>query len=218
MLRSRACDAAKGDLHWPAEDAAKYVAGHAGDAEESLPRFSYLPLPSIGHPHADGFVRRVLIAEPYGASGEHSRWVRRRLNHNALIDAQTRKPRALLSAIGERDSVLDAYLASANEWFSVTPVVLPGLDDHKHHKAEKLLIKAVVQADIDFAAIAEFRLQKAPFWNGSQHPRYYFAPNHLRSLPRWHVSFRFREPIPGPLAIGAGRHCGLGLFAHQRAP
>jgi len=215
MLRSRACESAKDDRHWQSDDAAKYVAGHAGDAEESLPRFSYLPLPSVGHPHADGLIRRVLIAEPYGTSGEHSRWVRSRLNHIALIDEHTGKPCAVLSAVEEHDGVLDAYLASANAWFSVTPVVLPGLDDHKHPKAEKLVIKAIVQAGIDFAAVAEFRLQKAPFWHGSQHPRYYFAPNHLRSLPRWHVSLRFREPIPGPLAVGAGRHCGLGLFCAE---
>jgi CRISPR-associated protein Csb2 len=216
MLRSRACEAAKRDPYWQNEDAEKFVAGHAGDDEQSLLRFSYLPLPSVGHSHADGLIRRVLIAEPYGTVGTHSRWARSRLNHTALTEEKTRKPRAVLSAIEDRDSVLDAYVGSANTWSSVTPVVLPGRDDHKHDKAEKLLIKAIVQAGIDFAAIADLRLQKAPFWRGSQHAWYYFAPKHLQNLPRWHVNLRFREAIPGPLAIGAGRHCGLGLFAHQR--
>jgi CRISPR-associated protein Csb2 len=216
MLRSRACDAAKGDPHWQSENAAKYVAGHAGDAEESLPRFSYLPLPSVGHPHADGLIRRVLIAEPYGASGEHCRWARSRLNHTALIDEQTRRPRAVLAAMNKRDAILDAYLGSGIAWFSVTPIVLPGRDDHKYRKAEKLLMKAITQAGIDFAAIAEFALQKAPFWRGAQHPHHYQAPAHLRDLSRWHVRLRFRTPVEGPLAIGAGRHCGLGLFACER--
>ena len=214
MLRSRTCEAAKNDPHWKHEDTEKYVAGHAGDAEESLPRFSYIPLPSVGHPHADGLIRRVMIAEPYGAIGEHSRWATRRLNRSELLDEQTRKPRAVLAPLeGRDDGVLATYLGSARTWFSVTPVILPGQDDHKHAKAEKLLTKAIVQAGIDFAAVAELRLQKAPFWHGSQHPRHYFAPNHLRNFPRWHVALRFHQPIFGPLAVGAGRHCGFGLFA-----
>jgi CRISPR-associated protein Csb2 len=212
-LRSRACEAAADDPHWQAEDAARYVAGHAGDAEESLARFSYLPLPSIGHPHADGMIRRVLIAEPCGASGAHARWACSRLNHTALIDEQTGGPCAVLAALIEPDGVLAAYLGPAEAWFTITPVILPGMDDHKHHKAERLIIKAVVQAGIDFAAVAEFALQKAPVWRGSLHPQQYHLPEHLRHLPRWHVRLRFRQPIGGPIAIGAGRHSGLGLFA-----
>lgn len=214
MLRSRTCEAAKNDPHWKGVDTEKYVAGHAGNSEESLPRFSYLPVPSVGHPHADGLIRRVLIAEPYGATGEHSRWAKRRLNRSELLDEDTRKPRAVLAPIEDSDDrVLASYLDPAEWWFSVTPVILPGQDDHKHAKAEKLLMKAIGQAGITFATVAEFRLQKAPLWPGSQHSRYYFAPEHLRHLPRWHVAVRFRNEITGPLAIGTGRHCGLGLFA-----
>jgi CRISPR-associated protein Csb2 len=216
MLRSLACKAAKNDPHWRNVDTEKYVAGHAGDAEESLPRFSYLPLPSIGHPYADGLIRRALIAEPYGAAGQHSRWLKRRLNHSLLLDEETRTTCALLAPIDDRsDGVLPSYLAPARTWCSVTPVILPGQDDHKQLKAEKLLIKAIAQAGIDSTSIAELRLQKAPFWHGSQHPRYYSAPSHLRHLPRWHVVVRFRKEIVGPLSVGAGRHCGLGVFAHE---
>jgi len=216
MLRSVTCEAAKNDPHWKDKDTEKYVAGHAGGAEESLQRFSYLALPSVGHPHVDGLIRRVLIAEPYGTSGEHSRWAKRRLNRNNLLDEKTGKPCAVLAPIEDRnDGVLAPYLNSAQTWFSVTPVILPGQDDHKRAKAEKLLIKAIVQAGIDFAAVAELRLQKAPFWRGSQHPRQYFAPKHLRHLPCWHIALRFRQQIAGPLAIGAGRHCGLGIFAAE---
>jgi CRISPR-associated protein Csb2 len=31
-------------------------------------------------------------------------------------------------------------------------------------------------------------------------------------MPAWHVYLRFTEKISGPLAIGVGRHFGLGLF------
>ena len=44
----------------------RYVAGHACDDAETHRQFSYLPLPSIGHQHADQKVRRVMIAAPSG--------------------------------------------------------------------------------------------------------------------------------------------------------
>ena len=213
MLRSRACASAKNDPHWTDDEAEKYVAGHAGDAEESVPRFSYLPLPTIGHPHADGLIRRVLIAEPYGVSGVHSRWVARRLRNAELIDEATEQPCTVLGDLTADDGVLLAYVGIAQDWSTITPVILPGHDDCKHKKAERLIIKAIMQAGIAFDAIEDLTLQKAPFWSGSHHARLYRRPAHMAQLPGWHVHLRFRQPISGPLAIGAGRHCGLGLFA-----
>ena len=97
----------------------------------------------------------------------------------------------------------------------MTPVILPGFDDGKHTKAEKLLFTAMGQADLPFGAVTELTMRKAPFWPGSQHPRQYFVPAYLRQLPGWHVRIVFREPVPGPLAVGAGRHSGLGIFARS---
>jgi CRISPR-associated protein Csb2 len=166
MLRSRACASAKNDPHWADDKAEKYVAGHAGDADESVPRFSYLPLPTIGHPHADGLIRRVLVAEPYGASGVHSRWLAQRLRHAELIDESTKQPTAVLGEVAANDGVLLAYLGATQDWSTITPVILPGHDDGKHKKAEKLLIKAIVQAGIAFDAIEDLTFQKAPFLSG----------------------------------------------------
>lgn len=95
----------------------------------------------------------------------------------------------------------------------MTPVVLPGLDDGKQSKAEGLFLKAAAHAGIPIEAIESVTLRKAPFWPGAEHPRHYFVPEYLRPFARWHAAVRFREPIPGPLAIGAGRYVGLGVFA-----
>jgi CRISPR-associated protein Csb2 len=69
------------------------------------------------------------------------------------------------------------------------------------------------QAELAVEGVAEFALRKAPFWAGSFHPRDYRRPDYLKNRPGWHVRITFRESIAGPLAIGAGRHCGLGVFA-----
>jgi CRISPR-associated protein Csb2 len=41
----------------------------------------------------------------------------------------------------------------------------------------------------------------------------YHRPAHLKDLTAVHVRLTFEHPVPGPLTIGAGRHCGFGLFA-----
>jgi len=55
------------------------------------------------------------------------------------------------------------------------------------------------------------------WWLGSGglgHTRSYRRPDYLKHFPALHVVvIRFREPISGPLAIGAGRYGGLGVFA-----
>ena len=43
--------------------------------------------------------------------------------------------------------------------------------------------------------------------------RAYKAPAYVKELPRTHAIVTFAESLPGPVAIGAGRHFGLGVFA-----
>ena len=214
MLRSLACRQAQADTHEFPGDSETYVAGHAQKHERTPPRFSYLPLPTIGHEHADGMIRRLLIAEPFGGDGHHAQWAQDRLR-NATLHDEDGNDRGVLLDLWRPSSypMLRRYVTEARTWCSVTPVILPGFDDGKQRKAERLLLTAVAQADLPVEAIAELALRKAPFWPGSSHPRHYAVPAYLRHLPRWHVWLRLHEGLPGPLAIGAGRHAGLGLLA-----
>jgi CRISPR-associated protein Csb2 len=214
MLRSLASRRAQEDTHEFPGGSETYVAGHTEKQRRTPPRFSYLPLPTIGHEHADGMIRRLLIAEPFGGDGIHAQWAQNRLRNTTLQD-QEGNQRGILLDLWRPNSnaMIRRYVDEAPTWCTVTPVIVPGFDDGKHSKAEKLLLTAVQQADLPIDAVAELTMRKAPFWPGSQHPRQYFAPDYLKHLSGWHVRLVFREPIPGPLAIGAGRHAGLGIFA-----
>jgi len=214
MLRSLTCSAAKADTHEFPGGTELYVAGHVGKSEQNLPRFSYLSLPSIGQEHADGMIRRLLIAEPFGGNGSHAEWAQKRLRNEVMRD-QDGNERGILLDLWRRSSrpMIRRYVEPARTWSTVTPLILPGFDDGKQTKAEKLVMSAAKQAGIPVSAIAELTLRKAPFWPSSQHPRQYVVPSYLKALTGWHVRVVFREPIPGPLAVGAGRHAGLGLFA-----
>lgn len=216
MLRSLACDRAKEDAghEFPGGSEA-YVAGHVAYKKGlTPPRFSYLPLPTIGHPHADGMIRRMLIAEPHGGDGSQKKWAQQRMRGQTLHDNRG-KERGILLDPWRRASpaILSRYVREAKNWSTVTPIVLPGFDDGEHFKAEKLCVRSLAQAGLPIDAVSDIWLRKAPFWPGSLHPRLYCCPAYLRHLPAWHARFVFREAIPGPVAIGAGRHCGLGILA-----
>lgn len=231
MLRSLACREKEDFSEQFRDDNSEvYLAGHANGARITPPRFSYLPLPSIGHEHSDGMIRRVLIAEPFGGDGQRAAWTLRRLLNLPLVD-QDGNERGVLMNLWRKTSrsVVDRYVNPAKTWATVTPVILPGFDDFRGvsreqqragqvTKAEQLFMKAVVQAGLPADLVESFALRKAPFWPGSAHPSRYRRPDYLdtarnRHFPAWHVCVRFCESVPGPIAIGAGRHCGLGLFA-----
>ncbi len=214
MLRSLACRHARSDSHVFPGGSDAYVAGYVGAEDECPPRFSYLPLPTIGHDYADGMVRRVAVVEPIGGDGAQARWAEQRLRGAALRDREGCHCGVLLDLWRSSSRrILDKYVGESRTWCTVTPVVLPGFDDGKQSKAEKLVLKAAARAGLAPGVIEHLTLRKAPFWPGSQHARHYFVPEYLGQFRRWHVWMQLRQPVAGPLAIGAGRHVGLGLFA-----
>lgn len=218
MLRSLTCRLAVADSHQFPGGSETYVAGHTGNQKRSVARFSYLPLPTIGHPYADGLIRRLIIAEPYGGEGTHARWARERLGSAELLNRDGHSRGILMEPWrNTSENLINRYTAGSRWWSSVTPVFLPGFDDDKQPKAEKLFLTAARQAGLPLDSLTELTLRKAPFWPGSQHPSQYFLPKYLNGKPGWHVRLVFREPVAGPLAVGAGRHVGLGLFARNDA-
>ena len=218
MLRSLVCrEPNRNDFQDQfGDDTEVYLAGHVNGEDRTPPRFSYLPLPTIGHQHVDGMIRRLLIAEPYGGDGLRARWAERRLGGQTIRDKDGNERGQLLGLWRERSRwMVRQYVGKHRVWSTVTPVVLPGFDDGKLVKAERLFLKAVQQAGISTDGITDVTLRKAPFWPGSQHPRNYRRPRYLRHLPAWHAQIEFLEPVSGPLAIGSGRHAGLGIMAGQ---
>jgi CRISPR-associated protein Csb2 len=129
------------------------------------------------------------------------------------VDESTKTEEAVLGPLGENDYVFGRYVARARNWATVTPVVLPWGDSGKPHRAEKQFLKAMRHAGYSPDSIDEFELRREPFWRGIDLARNYFVPRHLRGTAVYHVRLRWKHRLDGPLAIGSGRFCGLGLFA-----
>jgi CRISPR-associated protein Csb2 len=204
---------------WPFPNLPSFVHGHAENGNQTTgeradERFMYLPLPTINP--ALGRVesiRRVLIAVPPGFQ-DRLDWIRRRLPGQELVwDTQVI---GLLNPLPDSDWVLRQYTAESHLWSTVSPVVLPGFDDRDAEKAERLLRNAFGHAGFSEEVVRGLTLEwrNVGFRAGVDLASRFKLPDRLHG-PRYHVRVRFAQPIRGPLAVGAGRYRGMGLFAAE---
>jgi CRISPR-associated protein Csb2 len=218
----------------PARWVERYVAGHRATAEEAVnvphAQLSYVPLPSIGHPHTDPGVRRVMIVAPVG-DDEIVEHLARHIDGRQLKSERSEHLRGpvFLSRVSH-DAVINCYCSLSRTWASFTPVILPGHDDRKPEKTQKLIRKALAQSGIDqpcefeWSAFSHFaksysahKFVRDEHVEGGRRRAGYIRPGHLLELTAVHLKLTFEQPVPGPLTIGAGRHCGFGLMAAVKA-
>lgn len=230
----------------------RFVRGKNEPARDDHKQLSYVPLPSIGHEHADARVRNVMLVAPFGMDEELARVVR-------AIDGQTLIPerdegentceaasvvpdnyRAKLQSFEPpKDKfIARCHLTSSPVWETVTPIIL---DEHakkvnRKHEAtgkiekvwnhDELICKALKRAGIETPC--RFTWQSIPFVRNCLTAHKYIRDEHAKDgkrrigyyLPKRydgktvvHVRITFDHPVPGPITLGAGRHCGFGLMA-----
>lgn len=191
----------------------RFITGHVEKGDHD--RLSYMCLPTTGGNHLDGMVRRVLVAEPFGGTGVHSRWLKRRLAGKVIRNLEGRFAGRLepIPLADPSDGILGLYFQPSQRWASVTPVVLPG----KYTDYDGML--NLVKRSFDHAGLpypAAFRIVPRPPWGGAHLPRYVRkedVPEYLRGVRQVHVEVEFSRPMYGPISLGSGRHVGLGVLA-----
>lgn len=227
-----ACAQAAGGKHAPG--VAADILGHP-EAGGGSARVSIMVLPTVRDGPTDGRIRRIVLAEPYRSDGRWIKVLRKRLGLFVLDreGAERHLPPLCLGPIRGRDGVLRRYVATAREWVSVTPILLPGFDDPgkkprngtderdaqsvnrqvvRLSRAERLMHKSLRHAGIS-AGIQELVLSKVPFVTGARHVRDYHCHRKLQHYPRYFARIVFTTCLSGPLALGAGRHAGFGALA-----
>ncbi|MCI0541677.1 MAG: type I-U CRISPR-associated protein Csb2 [Verrucomicrobiales bacterium] len=203
-------------------------------------QISYVPLPSIGHEHADAMIRNVMIVAPLGMDREldylSERLSGEVLNPKGYAEACESDSKPFISERIELQKfnppagkfIDTCYLGRSNVWQTVTPVILDGHNKKSKfgkpeaiaRETEKLICKALRHVGIETPC--EFTWQSIPFLKNclsahkydrnGRHTGYH-RPAHLNSLTAVHVRLTFTHPVPGPITIGAGRHCGFGVMA-----
>lgn len=207
------------------DDVARFVHGHdpADDAkpakgEGADDRLMYLPLPTINSKlNRVESVRRVLVAGPAACRVRIER-VGRLLEGEELKWGDEVKG-LLVPLAASSDWVLRQYVGEARTWSTVTPVVWPGHDDRDARKAGRILRKAFEDAGLPkdlVAAVpdADLEWRNVGFRPGVDLASRYEKPDKLAGRAS-HVRVRFPHPVKGPLAVGAGRYRGMGVFAAE---
>ena len=195
-----------------AREAVSELMGHGGGR-----RIRVHPLPNVGHEHADGRIRRVMLTAP--ESVEEDDWldVLHRLIGAELIPEGRMEPIGTLAPVSGRDPILAMYYGEAETWTTATPVVLWGRDHLRGRpRPERSARRLLRRAGIAETLVEGVTMEPAGRLRGSAMPARYARPRHLAGYPCQHMSIRWRKPVAGPILLGAGIGYGLGLFLPTR--
>jgi len=194
-------------------------------------RVRILPLPSIGHPHADHAIRRVLVEVPAGSllRFDDVFWA-----VSGLELSDPNSPDILLT-VSSDDSMLRHYGVGDPpyaRWHTITPAVLPEAARRRRidptrraveakrgaeraqeqQQAAREVVQALRHAEIRVPADT-IRVQREPFEANGERVEAFAPGTRFEKERLWHVELTLTEPISGPLIIGDGRYFGLGVMA-----
>ncbi|MDZ3836913.1 MAG: type I-U CRISPR-associated protein Csb2 [Rhodospirillales bacterium] len=206
----------------------RILIGRGASERDKAQRVRIIPLPSIGHTHTDTAIRRVLIERPCDCPirGDDLNWALSGLD--LAVDPETGELPAhsgpILAPADDR-SMLRHYgiepCSSACTWRTVTPVALPvpplrgRAKGSERLENEMLAAHAVAQA-LRHAGVGArldaVRVQREPFFSAGIRAEAFASATRFPSSRLWHAEITFGESVTGPLVIGDGRYCGLGIM------
>lgn len=193
-------------------------------------RVRIVPLPSIGHTHADYGIRRVLVEVP--ASGRlrvgDVKWAFSGIEipdfSSKPFDVTPTESEDMLKHYGVDDGF--------RVWRTITPVALSEsarrrrIDPKRTAQEAKGGIERRSEQERTAGAVAhalrharvrcrpdEIRVQREPFGSHGGRVEAFASGARFAKERLWHIEIRFNEPVAGPLVLGDGRFLGLGVMA-----
>jgi len=236
-LRDGAVDRLKNALPDRSGEVERVVVGRRPDGTHPGPtaeRVRIVPLPSIGHPHADRAIRRVLVEVPAACPlrADDMAWAFSGLEP---IDTATGEvyPMVLTPAVDEH--MLRYYgigeARGARTWRTITPVALSEAAGRRRIEPTRKLaeakagaervqeqrlaagaaVQALRHAEVR-ARVEAVRVQREPFEGNGERVEAFAPGTRFPHTRLWHAEITFSEPVSGPLVIGDGRFLGLGVM------
>ena len=180
------------------------VSGHLYDgALSKKSHLGFVPLPFVGHRHADGHIMGIGLLVPRGTAQS---------DRFALLKGLS-KLKTLHTAIGNytvdqfaSSWSLNAqrYTSDSTEWVTVTPIELPTFPRKK-----------LLPSDLIASACKHSGLPQPRHVHVSQHGlmKGVVSSRHFprNRCPLYHARITFERPVAGPVSIGRGRYLGHGL-------
>ncbi len=192
-------------------------------------RVRIFPLPSIGHPQADMLIRRLLIDIP-GECPIRSDDIAWAVSGVQLTHPVLREPIDVTRSVDRNQLQFYGVERRFRLWRTVTPVALPeamrrridpdreradaksGQEKYKEHVTASFAVgQALRRAGIG-SRLGSVRVQREPFDLRGTRVEPFAEGTRFSKHCLWHVEVELATPISGPLVIGDGRFCGLGLM------
>lgn len=225
-LRDAAAQRLQNALPEDAESFERLIVGRGAGPRDLAQRVRLVPIPSIGAEHTDPSIRRIMVEVPVECPIriDDLAW--------AFAGLPACDPRTGESWNGhlvstEDDRMAQWFARPAREFRSITPVALTGAarrrmeptdtkSAEERAREERVAIGKVVQA-LRHAGIraraTDIRVQREPFHRRGVRAELFAVGSRFSKHALWHVQIQFREMVAGPMVIGDGRFCGLGLMA-----
>ena len=223
QVAARLCDA----VPEQEDDVARYLIGRgATDADKAL-RVRIVPIPSIGHPHADMAIRRLTVYVPQSCPlrADDLAWAFAQVtwtDSDGVVTSELQR--------ADDDSMATRYEDAGRHWRSVTPLALTtarrrridperaskeAKDGDERAREEARAVHAARQA-LRHVGVRNsptaVRVQREPFDGHGERVEVFAADTRFAKESLWHVAVTFAEPVTGPLQLGDGRYLGLGLM------
>ncbi len=149
MLRHAAIEVARQSAKFDDAWIDTYIAGHNRSSRAmTIGSCRTCPSHRLATPKQTKACRAMIVA-PVGDDAILEEITRRLSGHRLEPERANQLKRSVTAIYVRPDNVTRCYTKPANAWASVTPVILPGHDDHKPEKTRKLIEKAFAQSGID---------------------------------------------------------------------
>ncbi len=203
----------------------RLIRGRGAGPEDLAQRVRLVPIPSVGSPHVDRAIRRVVLEIPAECPIriDDLEWAFAGTGHDDLGAGYVGSSRLVSSA----DTRMAERFAVPGETFrSVTPVVLSEAPRRRTGNAGRksaaerereergavfFVLQSLRRAGVQNQP-ATVRLQKEPFNRRGTRAEHFAEGTRFSKHALWHLELEFAEALAGPLVLGDGRFCGLGLM------
>ena len=224
-LRDAAARRLQDALPEKAESFERLIVGRGAGPLDLAQRIRLVPVPSVGTEHTDPSIRRIMVEVPADCPIrlDDLKW--------AFAGLPACDPRTGESWNGRLVSTEDARMARrfsepARVFRSITPVALSraarrrigpagsktaGERDREERHAAGGVVQALRHAGIRVGP-TDVRVQREPFQRRGVRAELFADGSRFPKHALWHVRIELRETVSGPVVIGDGRFCGLGLM------
>ena len=198
----------------------EFIAGRAAQADDAPPpKLAILPLPNVGHPHANGRLLGVAFVCTESAR-DHWSAAQTAINRALLAGDFRFGGRAMRFEIPrEYRRALDLrrhWGRESRRFATVTPMISDCWP--KGDKGNLAGAIRSIEKIVNGATVKAAYLRRQSVFAGAPPSFVFDMSPHKQNRPWFHLAFELDKPARGPIVLGSGRYFGMGLCLPMDSP